>query len=161
MIEKQPYQAKIAAPFAVLGILTAGERLAGIDFLPLGTPLLAPWTPFAREVCRQLREYLRNPGWVFDLPLAPGGTPFQRRVWQALREIPPGATRTYGEVAAELHSAPRAVGGACGTNPIPLVIPCHRVTAKTGLGGFMGSVAGDPLRIKRWLLRHEDAIIEQ
>ena len=72
------------------------------------------------------------------------------------RTIPVGESRTYGEIARSLHTAPRAVGGACGANPIALVIPCHRVVGSQGsLGGFMGMTDGDPIAIKRWLLTHE------
>jgi len=77
-----------------------------------------------------------------------------------MQRIPAGKTRTYGEVAQELHSSARAVGGACGANPIPLVVPCHRIVASGGsLGGFMGArEEGFELGIKRWLLEHEGAL---
>lgn len=149
------YQAILPAPFAVLGIVTDGAALTGIDFLPLGTPALAPQNPVAEKTCAQLQAYLTDPSFRFDLPLAPGGTPFQARVWQALRETQSGATQQYGELARRLNTAPRAVGQACGANPIPVVIPCHRVVAASGLGGFMRGGGGDPLAIKRWLLQHE------
>ncbi len=110
----------------------------------------------AAEAVRQLRAYLDDPHFRFTLPLDPAGTSFRRKVWDALERIPVGESRTYGEIARVVHSAPRAVGGACGANPIALVIPCHRVIASAGrLGGFMNSRAGDPLAIKTWLLRHE------
>ena len=87
---------------------------------------------------------------------AAAGTQFRERVRQALTKIPVGESRTYGELARQLHTAPRAVGGACGANDIALVVPCHRVVGSQGsLGGFMHAVDGDPLAIKRWLLRHE------
>jgi methylated-DNA-[protein]-cysteine S-methyltransferase len=89
------------------------------------------------------------------LPTAPAGSPFQRRVWQAISAIPSGRTRTYGEIAAELGSAPRAVGGACRANPYPLLVPCHRVIGAAGLGGFAGDASGRLIAIKRWLLAHE------
>ena len=76
-------------------------------------------------------------------------------VWRAMLQIPSGQTRTYGEVAQSIKSAPRAIGGACGANPVPIIIPCHRVVSKTGMGGFMGATEGDPLKIKAWLLAHE------
>ncbi|MDR1529914.1 MAG: methylated-DNA--[protein]-cysteine S-methyltransferase [Burkholderiales bacterium] len=88
----------------------------------------------------------------------PHGTPFQQRVWKALQSIPSGEPSTYGEIARRLDTAPRAVGGACGANPIVLVIPCHRVVGRHSLGGFMHAEAGDPLRIKRWLLDHEETL---
>jgi methylated-DNA-[protein]-cysteine S-methyltransferase len=83
------------------------------------------------------------------------GTPFQRRVWQRLREIPPGQRRTYGELARELHTSPRAVGNACRANPLPLFTPCHRVVASNGLGGFSGAREGRWLELKAALLEHE------
>lgn len=151
------YQAKLAAPFAVLGIVTSGERLTGIDYLAPDTDTLAAQDPFTSEVCRQLRAYLATPSFHFDLPLAPGGTPFQRRVWDAIARIRCDATMTYGRIAANIGSGPRAVGNACGANPVPLVIPCHRVVGRDGLGGFMGTRDARPLAIKRWLLEHERA----
>lgn len=150
------HQARIAAPFGVLGIAATEAGITAIDFLPLNTPLLPPENPVAAHACAQIEAYLRDPGFVFDLPLKPGGTPFRNRVWGALRQIPAGRTRSYGELARALSSAPRAVGQACGANPVPIVIPCHRVVAKDrSLGGFMNATGGDPLAIKRWLLEHE------
>lgn len=151
----QRYDAVIRAPFGRLGIVLAGEALAAVDFLPGKTPLAAPRSAAARRVCRQLAAYLRDPRQRFDLPLAPAGSRFQQRVWQRLRRIPPGQVLTYGALARSLKSAPRAVGGACRANPVPIVIPCHRVCAASGLGGYMGRRAGRALAIKRWLLAHE------
>ncbi len=150
------YQAKLLAPFAVLGIRTDEDWLTDIDYLPLNAPTLAPQTLLAKEVCRQLQAYLTEPDFMFDLSVHIGGTTHQQRVWQAIQAIPSGKTTSYAEIAAQLHSAPRAVGRACGANRLPIVIPCHRVIAKNGgLGGFMNASDGDPLEIKRWLLRHE------
>jgi len=90
------------------------------------------------------------------LPLRAAGTAFQRRVWGRIDAIPSGKTRTYGELANEIGSGPRAVGNACGANPYPVVVPCHRVVAADGrLGGFAGNRAGFLLDVKRWLLNHE------
>ena len=150
------YQARLVAPFAILGIHTEEDWLTGIDYLPLDTLPLEPQNPLAREVCQQLNEYLINPNFKFDLSLHIGGTTHQRRVWQAIQTIPSGLTRSYADIATQLHSAPRAVGQACGANRLPLVIPCHRVIAKNGgLGGFMNASDGIPIVIKSWLLRHE------
>jgi methylated-DNA-[protein]-cysteine S-methyltransferase len=93
----------------------------------------------------------------FDIPLELAATPHQRRVWRALQRIPTGAVVSYGTLARRLKSSARAVGGACRANPVPLVIPCHRVVSATGEGGFMGKTGGHALRIKRWLLAHERA----
>ncbi len=90
-----------------------------------------------------------------QVPLAPAGTAFQRRVWAALRAIPPGETRTYGALAAALGSHPRAVAGACRANPWVLLVPCHRAVSTCGPGGFMGATDGWPLALKRRLLAHE------
>ena len=145
-------------PFGVLGIVTDGECLTGINFLPPETTPLSAQTPLAREVCAQMQAYLADPDFRFDLPLGPHGTPYQHRVWQALLEIPSGQTQSYGALAQQLGSAARAVGQACGANPIPVIIPCHRVLAKSGLGGFMHHASGNPLQIKRWLLEHEHVL---
>lgn len=149
------YQAKLTAPFGVLGIRCSGEALTGIDFLPASALPLPPANACAARVCDQLRHYFADPVWRFDLPLALHGSPHQMRVWQALQDIPCGHTLRYGELAARLHSAAQAVGQACGANPIPIVVPCHRVVGKAGLGGFMRQVDGASLDIKRWLLAHE------
>lgn len=150
------YSACMETPFSVLGIRTRGEVLDGIEFLPMGTPALAPRDRLAEQAVRELARYIADPEFRFSLPLAPRGTAFQLRVWRALESIPVGESRTYGEIARILRSAPRAVGGACGANPIAVVIPCHRVVGSRGnIGGFMNSKHGDPLAIKRWLLAHE------
>src|SRR5271170_3828059 len=104
------------------------------------------------EARRQLEAYFARRLTGFDLPLAPAGSPFERRGWEAMRQIPHGQARSYGELAMEVGSAPRAVGRACGRNPIPIVIPCHRVLARTGLGGYSG---GAGLETKRTLLALE------
>ena len=111
----------------------------------------------AQRVCDQLEHYLLDPEFRFSLQLKHGGTKHQRAVWSQMRRIRPGRTMSYGEIAARLGSGPRAVGQACGANPIPLVIPCHRVVASAGLGGFAHRDGGFPLTVKRWLLNHEHA----
>jgi methylated-DNA-[protein]-cysteine S-methyltransferase len=146
----------MATPFAVLGIRTAGGAVTGIEYLPRGTRPLAPSDAIAERAVREIERYLADAACRFTVPLAPAGTPFQRRAWEAIATIPCGESRTYGELARQLHTAPRAIGGACGANPIALVIPCHRVVGSQGsLGGFMHAAEGDPLAIKRWLLVHE------
>lgn len=153
------FDACLPAAFAVLGVRTHAAAVTQIEFLPLDTPRKTPANPLARLVCEQLMAYLEDPRFVFDLPLAIEGTPFQKRVWQVMCEIPVGHTLTYGEVAKKLATAPRAVGGACGTNPLPIVIPCHRIIASGGaLGGFMGTRDVHPLSIKQWLLKHEGCL---
>jgi len=152
-----PYQAKYPAPFAVLAIRTAGGRLTGIDYLPREAAPLDPLDHLSARVCRQIERYLDDPRFRFDLPFEFRGSGFQCRVWREICAIPPGRTLTYLDVARRLNTAPRPVGGACGANRIPLVVPCHRVVASHGIGGFMHARAGEPLAIKRWLIAHEAA----
>ena len=149
------YAAKFPVPFAVLGVRTANGVLTGIDFLPLSETLLAPQDHFTRQVGEQLQAYLKDPDFFFHLPMALDGTVHQSRVWELMTQIPCGEVMTYGEIAARIGSSPRAVGRACGDNPIPIIIPCHRVVAKNGAGGFMHRSDVDALSIKHWLLRHE------
>lgn len=94
----------------------------------------------------------------FGFPSLNRGTPFQQRVWRAISEIPAGEIRTYGELSANIGGTARAVGQACGANPFPIVVPCHRVVAKTGIGGFANARDGWLLETKRWLLRHEGVL---
>ena len=107
------------------------------------------------EAARQLDAYFARRLTRFDLPLAPAGSPFEGRVWAAMQTIPFGETRCYSDLAHLVDSAPRAVGRACGKNPIPIVIPCHRVLAKSGLGGYSGNGG---LATKQHLLALENAI---
>ncbi len=155
MLEK--YQAKYPTPFAVVGICTSGEELTGIEYLPREVATLAPLTRLAAKVCRQIERYLDDPEFRFDVPFDYHGTPFQCKVWRQISRIPVGKTLTYDDIARRLKTAPRPVGGACGANRIPIIIPCHRVVAAGGLGGFMNATSGFPLGIKRWLLKHEGA----
>jgi methylated-DNA-[protein]-cysteine S-methyltransferase len=150
------FNAKMKTPFAVLGIRTAASVVTSIEYLPKSERSKPPDTALAERVVRQIERYFADPEFRFSLPLATAGTPFRERVREALTAIPVGESRTYGELARRLHTAPRAVGGACGANDIALVVPCHRVVGSQGsLGGFMHAVDGDPLAIKRWLLTHE------
>lgn len=111
-------------------------------------------TDLLAEGARQLQAYFAGRLTVFDLPLRVEGSSFQRQVCCAMSTIPFGETRTYGDIAQELGVPAQAVGGACGGNPIPVIIPCHRVLAANGLGGFSG--AGG-VEMKVTLLRHEGA----
>ena len=149
------YQAKLDVPFGVLGICCTGDVLTGIVFLPASEKPQRATSAFAKTVCEQLLSYIEDPDAQFTVPLKPGGTPHQKKVWQAMCDIPRGETRSYGELAAALQSGAQAVGQACGANPIPIIIPCHRVVGRSGLGGFMRHASGASLDIKRWLLAHE------
>ncbi|MCA3368187.1 MAG: methylated-DNA--[protein]-cysteine S-methyltransferase [Roseomonas sp.] len=136
-----------------LGEVTISEDGGAIVALDWGRGRDQEATPLLRKAQDQLQEYFDGKRLRFDLPLAPEGSAFQKRVWAALCDIPAGETRSYADVARVLGSAPRAVGGANGANPIPLFIPCHRVIAANGsLGGYSG---GDGPATKRYLLDHE------
>jgi len=108
-----------------------------------------------RKAAEQLKDYFEK-GTGFTLPLDPAGSAFQRRGWKAMAQIPHGRTESYGTLATRIGSGPRAVGMLCATNPIPIIVPCHRVVAAGGkLGGFSG---GDGLPTKQWLLGHEGVL---
>jgi methylated-DNA-[protein]-cysteine S-methyltransferase len=151
------YQAIVAAPGFALGVQCNDDEITAIDFLE-PRPEQAPSTALAAEAMRQLKAYLADPNFEFGLPLRPAGTAFQRRVWAQIAAIPAGETHTYGQLAKSIKNAPRAVGQACGANPYPLVVPCHRVIATGGgLGGFNRHGGGFLLEVKRWLLQHENS----
>jgi methylated-DNA-[protein]-cysteine S-methyltransferase len=135
-----------------LGALTLSEEDEAIVALDWGFGRDQTQTPLLLEGRAQLQAYFDSTLQTFDLPLAPHGTPYRRRIWQALAQIPYGRTRSYTEIAAEAGGSARSVGGANGSNPIPIIIPCHRVVATTGLGGYSG---GDGIETKIWLLALE------
>jgi len=149
------FQADAAAPGIALGVLCDEQSIERIVFLP-PRPALAATGGLAAEAARQLDTYLQDAEYRCQLPLRTVGTPFQRRVWQQIAAIPVHRTRSYGDIARELVNAPRAVGQACGANPFPVIVPCHRVlAAHGGLGGFARQGGGFLLDVKRWLLTHE------
>ena len=155
------FQACVRTPFATLGITATRTHVTGIRYLaPSVAAKAPPRNTVAFLACVQIQHYLDDPAYEFDLPLALSGTHHRLQVWEALQRIPAGTTRTYGELARELKSSARAIGGACGANPLPLVVPCHRVIAAGNrIGGFMGAKSeGFELGIKRWLLAHEGAL---
>lgn len=153
-------QAVIDLPFGRMGLHCSEQTVVLLEYLAPDAPLMPPGSALCCELAAQLRAYCHNPAHRFDLPLELAGTAFQRRVWALLLQIPAGQTRTYGDAAVELHSAARAVGQACAANPYAPIVPCHRIVARAGLGGFAHSTAEDGhlLAIKRWLLQHEDAL---
>lgn len=128
-------------PIGPLALVESNGSLT-LVWLPTEIPALLQQAPTAllEKACRQLDEYFSSTRKSFSLPLDTGGTPFQKAVWAALADIPYGQTRTYGEIARLIGrpSSARAVGGACNRNPLAVFIPCHRVVAATGAGGFRG-----------------------
>jgi len=153
------WDAVIEFPKMRVAVSTRDDRVAGIRYLPPGAVLKAPENALAERAVRQIERYREDPDAKFDLPLLIEGTEFQRRVWEAMCAIPRGRTLTYGEMARKLdgggYDTARIVGQACGDNRLPIVIPCHRVVAADGIGGFGHSTNGFLLEAKRWLLMHE------
>lgn len=134
-----PRSAVITTPLGPLAIEAEAGRICRVRFRA-EEPLSPPEGGVLAEAARQLDEYFRGQRRAFSLPLQRplGASAFQNRVWDAMERIPFGQTRTYGDLARELGTSPRAVGGACGRNALPILIPCHRVVAKNSLGGFSG-----------------------
>jgi len=152
------YSIVIDTPVSRLGIRCTDRAIVGINYVSAAITSQHTRNPLARKAEQALRRYFRDPYLTFELPLALAGTDFQRKVWLALTGIPAGETCTYGELAEQLGSGARAVGNACRSNPLSILVPCHRVVAATGLGGYSGAISGVRLRRKRWLLEHEGAI---
>ncbi|MEP2532071.1 methylated-DNA--[protein]-cysteine S-methyltransferase [Shimia sp.] len=141
------------SPLGAMRIVEEGGAIVRLDWG--GTPEPSPeGSELLREAKRQLSAYFSDERAPFDLPLRVAGSAFQKAVCDAMLAIPLGDTRTYGEIAKDLGAMPQAVGQACGGNPIPIIIPCHRVMGAKGLTGFSG--AGG-VESKVWLLRHEKA----
>ncbi|MCU6434468.1 methylated-DNA--[protein]-cysteine S-methyltransferase [Undibacterium sp. Jales W-56] len=151
------FAAIVHAPFGAIGIRTESQLITELVYLPPRFPDKAPADIVAEKAAKQIERYLAEPDYRFNLPLKKVGSVFQTKVWQAIASIPRGEVLTYGQIARHIQSAPRAVGQACGANWFPLVIPCHRVTAAGGLGGFAhhDDETGFHLGVKRWLLTHE------
>jgi methylated-DNA-[protein]-cysteine S-methyltransferase len=152
----------IKTPIGLLAIKTDQGELTGVDILP-GNCRKVPRInsqSLATDVKQQLSQYFSDGNFQFHLPLNIQGTDFQKKVWKIMTRIPAGKVMTYGAVAKKLSSSPRAVGNACRANPMPIIIPCHRVVSQTGLGGYEGQTSGERLSIKSWLLQHEGVALE-
>jgi methylated-DNA-[protein]-cysteine S-methyltransferase len=148
----------IDSPVGKLGIQTAGQYLRRIDFLSENVRVRSPENELAAAVVSQLAQYFENPMFAFAIACDMNGTAYQRRVWKRLKAINAGHCMTYTDVAKKLHSGARAVGGACRSNPIPIIVPCHRVISKAGIGGYDGDWGAGKVNIKKWLLKHEGVI---
>jgi methylated-DNA-[protein]-cysteine S-methyltransferase len=146
------------SPVGRLALEADGETLTGVRWAGAGerATTVGP-SPVLKEACHQLDRYFSKKLKAFDLPLAARGTDFQKSVWKMMCEIPYGETATYGGIAMALGSGARAVGTACGRNPIPIIVPCHRVMGSgRNEGGFSG---GQGLPTKRKLLALEGAVL--
>ena len=163
-------EALISAPFGGVRIAIHDNQLlielialpASVQVLPAHHDVALDASslhPLVSLAAKQVVQYLKQATTEFNVPAQQAGTAFQQKVWRAIAAIPRGQTRTYSELALQIGSGPRAVANACGANRLPLVIPCHRVVAKSGLGGFMQGTHNGWL-IKQWLLQHELASAE-
>lgn len=151
------YDVTVDFPKFKVGVATRDGIVTELKYLPLSAPSVSPGSELAKRAQRQLEGYRRDPNTAFDLPVTIEGSDLQKAVWQAMCAIPRGKTRTYGELARELGADPRDIGQCCGDNRLPLVIPCHRIVAADGIGGFAHATSGYLLEAKRWLLMHEAA----
>ncbi len=148
--------AVLALPCTRMAVWANDTHLQYLAFVAPTEKIRTHSTPLLDKLSEQLEAYFANPCFVFDLPYEWSGTVFQKKVWQQIAAIPSGEVWHYADLARAIHSAPRAIGQACGRNPFPVIVPCHRVVAKNGgMGGFNRAAVGDFIDIKRWLLRHE------
>jgi methylated-DNA-[protein]-cysteine S-methyltransferase len=142
------------SPFGSMFVTSSDDALVAVGW---GRAVAEHPDPLTAEAVRQLQAYFAGRLTEFDLPLRPRGSDFRLKVWRAMQTIPHGQTRSYAAIAETVGSAPRAVGGACGANPLPIVIPCHRVVGSHGLSGGYSGEGG--LATKAWLLDHERATV--
>ncbi len=152
------FDAVIQAPFGAVGIAIHQGQVS-TELLFGEYPAKLAVHPLAKQIAEQIKAYFNNAAYAFNLPLMLNGTPYQQRVWQAIAAIPVGQVLTYQALALQLGSGARAVANACGANHLPLLIPCHRVVAKAGLGGFMCGHPQGKL-IKATLLKHEGVVFD-
>jgi methylated-DNA-[protein]-cysteine S-methyltransferase len=155
-MKEDSYDLVLPSPLGRLGVHMANDQLCAIEYLGKDVLLKPGRTMAARRVAALLDAYFHDGRTPLELPpLLLAGTDFQQRVWRALCNIPIGTTLTYGALADRLGSGARAIGGACRENPIPILIPCHRVVGKTDGGGYSGHKQGPMMMRKYWLLAHE------
>ena len=155
---KQGDNTVVTTSIGNLGLHIIAETLCAIRYLPEDARPDRHVNGLAADVLKQINVYLKDPKWQFDIPYVLEGTPFQKQIWQKLTTIPYGKTCFYSDIARDLGTGPRAVGGACRNNPIPIIVPCHRVLAKSGIGGYDGDWGGGKVNIKSHLLRHEGVV---
>ena len=151
------YDVTVEFPKFKVGVATRDGVVAQLKYLPLSFPTVAEKNALAGRAARQLEAYRRDASSAFDLPVVVEGSDLQKAVWRLMCAIPRGKTRTYGDLARELGTDPREIGQCCGDNRLPLVIPCHRIVAADGIGGFAHATSGYLVETKRWLLMHEAA----
>ncbi|MCL5261658.1 MAG: methylated-DNA--[protein]-cysteine S-methyltransferase [Gammaproteobacteria bacterium] len=146
----------IKTPIGKIGLKFSGEKLINLAFLSAATKCRNENLPIAKKVYQELEKYFANPKHIFTVDFELVGTPLQKKIWLALKKIPSGSTVTYKKLAAKLKTGPRVIGNACRANPIPIIIPCHRVVSVNGLGGFCGKNNGIMICLKKNLLIYEN-----
>lgn len=142
-------------PLGLLGIQMDGSAISRLFFLEEDATEVKPRNAAAKRAAEAVKCYLENPQKPPAISIDLKGTQFQQKVWHALQQLKPGQVVSYGELAKRLGSGARAVGNACRNNPVPILVPCHRVVAKNSMGGFSGKQSGLMMAIKTWLLAHE------
>ena len=147
--------ATVSWPLGVLGIKMDGNAISRVLFMEEDAAEIRPCNAAAERAADSIKRYFKNPNETPPISVELKGTEFQKKVWHALQQLKPGEVVSYGELAKRLGSGARAVGNACRNNPVPVLVPCHRVVAKNSMGGFSGKQSGLMMDIKIWLLSHE------
>lgn len=159
------YDTVVQTPFRRLGLKIKNDAVAGVVFLDPDDENKQSLDIVAMEATAQLKRYSLDAEFKFNLPLQLDGTAFEKKVWRAIAEIPKGEVRSYSQLAEQLNTSARAVGNACAKNPVPVIIPCHRVVAKDSIGGYAGETMDKSprglMRVKAWLLLHEGVLQAQ
>ena len=155
MNQAEEFQFVLPSPIGGLGLNLSSKGVTQIGYLSGRAKTKIPKQGLALEVYKQLIDYFELRRNEFNLPLDIHGTPYQKKVWRAVSKIPYGKSKAYSDIAKNIHSGPRAVGNACRHNPIPIIIPCHRVVKINGIGGYCGKTSGTQIQQKDWLLQHE------
>lgn len=145
----------LPSPIGYLGLNTSAVGVAQLAYLAGKQTIKLPRQGLAYDVKQQIEDYFAAKITTFDLPLDLFGTDYQQQVWQYLQGIGYGCYQTYGQIAKVLDSGARAVGNACRHNPVPIIVPCHRVVRADAIGGYCGTISGRARQQKDWLLRHE------
>jgi len=158
LFERPMFDVVIKSPIGKIGLKFSEEKLVSLAFLPAATKCRNKNSLIAKKVCQELEKYFHNPKHVFAVDIVLEGTPLQKKIWLALKKIPSGTTVSYKALAEKLKTSPRVIGNACRANPLPLIIPCHRVVSVNGLGGFCGKNSGAMLCLKKNLLCIENVL---
>ena len=151
----------LSTPFGGIRVRASDNEILEVIFSKEAARDNFPEDSIVSNFFKQIKVYFADPKSTFSIDYRANGTSFRERVWHEISLIPSGSTRTYGQIANKLGSSARAVGMACGDNPVPLLIPCHRVVAKSGIGGFNHSIGHFEKSVKLWLLNHERAVINE